>query len=83
MRKLFVFVVVDLERLGKASDTPSVYGSLKELVNAKIEDKGVVLTYDALANRLTRNSDIHYWKNNRYVICKREVQRSRKITDKK
>ena len=83
MRKLFVYIVIDLQRLGKVADTPQAYGSLKELVTANIEDKGKVLNYMALWSRLSENSDIHYWKNERFIISKVEVKRSRKINIKK
>lgn len=82
MRKSYVYVVVDLERLGKTSDTPKTYGSMKELVSADIQDKGATLTYAALVNRLSRDSEIHYWKSDRYVIKKCEVLRSKQQNKK-
>ena len=72
---LNVFVVIDMQRLGKSPDTPTVYGSIKALVGANIEDKGEVLTYSALWNRLSRDSETHYWRNERYLIKKVEVKR--------
>lgn len=80
MRDLYVYVVIDLRIWGDYSGTPQVYGSIKELVNAKIEDGGEMLTYDSLINRLSRNSDSHFWRNERYVIKKCQVKRSRKST---
>ena len=72
-----VYVVINLERLGKTTDTPTSYGSLKELVSANIEDRGEILTYSALWNRLSKNSEVHYWKNSRYVIKQTLVQVSK------
>jgi hypothetical protein len=78
-----VYVVIDLERLGKVTDTPSTYGSLKELVSANIEDKGKILTYSGLWERLSKNSDVHYWRSERYIIKQCEVQRSKQKNPKK
>lgn len=83
MRTLTVYVLIDLEKLGKSSETPQTFGSLKELVSANIQDKGETLTYAGLWNRLSKNSEIHYWKNSRFLVKKCVVQRSKKSTVKK
>lgn len=81
--KVNVYVLIEINKLGHFTDTPEVYGSLKELVTANIEDKGEILNYQALRRRLSTDSLIHYWKNDRYIIKKCVVKRAPKKANKK
>lgn len=83
------WVLIDLEKLGKTTETPQIVGSISKLVKLRtikdtvdrkegdrIISEEKLLNYDQLRERLNKNETQRYWKNKRFIIKECIVERS-------